>query len=49
MTARKPTSDEQFGVIDDGDDYPTTKLDELFDHHDYQVYQIIDDGGEAGG
>jgi hypothetical protein len=44
MSARKPTSDEQFGVldIDDGYEGPTTELDELFDHHGYQVYDAED-------
>jgi hypothetical protein len=34
MTAKKPTSDEQFEY-----DGPKTTLDELFDHHGYQVYE----------
>jgi hypothetical protein len=46
---RKPTSDEQFGVIEDGDEPPTTELNELFDHHGYQIYEIIDDEEEDGG
>lgn len=39
MSARKPTSDEQFGVldIDDGYEGPTTELDELFDHHGFSI------------
>ena len=39
MTARKQTSDEQFGEVEHGDDYegPKTKLDQLFDHHGYSV------------
>jgi hypothetical protein len=37
MTARKPTSDEQFEY-----DGPKTELDELFDHHGYQIYDAED-------
>jgi len=33
MTARKPTSDEQFEY-----DGPKTELDQLFDHHGVTVY-----------
>jgi hypothetical protein len=42
MSARKPTSDEQFGVLDNDDGYegPTSELDELFDHHGYHI--VID-------
>lgn len=43
MATRKPTSDEQFGVIEDGDESPTTELKELFDHHSYQMFEIIED------
>jgi len=39
MTARKPTSDEQFEY-----DGPKTRLDELFDHHGYQVFDVIEEG-----
>jgi hypothetical protein len=47
MSARKPTSDEQFGVLDTDDGYegPTTELDELFDHHGFS---IIDGPDELG-
>jgi hypothetical protein len=37
MTARKPTSDEQFEY-----DGPKTKLDEIFDHHGYSVYEVLE-------
>ena len=48
--ARKPTSDEQFGVLEDGDEEPTDELQELFDHHGFSVYELEigdDDGEEA--
>ena len=41
MTARKPTSDEQFEY-----DGPKTRLDELFDHHGFSVYEPIELGAE---
>ena len=39
MTARKGTSDEQFGVRDENDGYegPTTELDELMGGDGYQI------------
>jgi hypothetical protein len=37
MTARKPTSDEQSEY-----DGPLTELDQLFDHHGYQIYDAED-------
>jgi hypothetical protein len=39
MTAKKPTSDEQFGTVDHGDDTEGHKseLDQMFDHHNYSV------------
>jgi hypothetical protein len=44
MTAKKPTSDEQFGEVDHGDDHGghRTELDRLFDHHGYQIYDAED-------
>jgi hypothetical protein len=43
MTAKKPTSDEQFEY-----DGPKTTLDELFDHHGYQVYEVLEVDEEEG-
>lgn len=43
---RKPTSDEQFGVLEDGDEPPTTELEELFDHHGFRIVHIEE--GEDG-
>lgn len=40
MTSRKPTSDEQFGVVNPDDDNlqgPMSELDQLFDHHGFSV------------
>jgi hypothetical protein len=41
MTAKKPTSDEQFEY-----DGPKTELDELFDHHGYQIYEPLEEDEE---
>ena len=47
---RKPTSDEQFGVIEDDDEIeyqgPYTELDEMFGHHGYQIYEVVEEEGE---
>jgi hypothetical protein len=50
MTSRKPTSDEQFGVVnpdDEGDCFqgPKSELDQLFDHHGYNIIEGPDPFG----
>jgi len=51
MTAKKPTSDEQFGEVAHGDEYegPKTELDQLFDHHGYHVYDPLEKEEEENG
>jgi len=53
MTARKGTSDEQFGVRDEDDGYegPTTELDEFMGGKGYQIIDPdldLDDENDHG-
>jgi hypothetical protein len=46
-----PTSDEQFGVCNPDDEDgcfqgPKSELDQLFDHHGYQVYEPLEEDEE---
>jgi hypothetical protein len=37
MTSKKPTSDEQFGVLEEGDESFPSELSQLFDNHGFRI------------